>query len=456
MPTLLLVINSREDEAHQSRFSKLKALSGWNVKVCPDTRVDTMSGLQLICHGLKIDSVVCSSQKVLQLILEGQYDYNRSDSRVQITLDDYAGSVLNLYPVGTSIFGRELVVVNPLQHLLTTPTGEFLFNRYISKLTRKDSWYPQTNFQYEVLDVTNKERCEELVNICRESDLIADDIETAIGDEQRRITVVGFCAYSKRTHSTLSIVIPFNSSEAWGYAKKIAELPVRKVFQNGLYDCLYKARWNCLPSHWFWDTQSLFHCWYSELPKRLDFVTSFSIRRIRFWKDDSSSGSLDDYYRYNARDTWATVNACLSLVHEMPDWAVTNYLQEFPLHFPAFQCNMEGLAMDMPLLLKVQAEKEAKSVEELARIKYVVNAPGFNPGSWQQVLALIYGLGIKGVKRTGKAEMLKIKATSVFNDIVFTMITDYKENRKLLDTYFVEGKFWNDRLYYSLSSYRHW
>ena len=353
MPILLL-ITSREDSEHLSRFARLSSLNGYHVKVCPDSKIATMADMQLICQKLGAEAVICSSASILTLVLEAQYDYNPPSNRVAITLDDYAGSILDLHPIGGSIPGREFLVVNPLEHLLTTATGEFLFNRYISKLTNKSKWYPQTTFKWETLDVNNPARCEELLAIFASASLISDDIETAIGDPIRRITVAGFCAYTKADHSTLSLVIPFNSVEAWSWAKRFAELPVRKVFQNGLYDNLYKARWNCLPSHWFWDTQSLFHCWYSELPKRLDFVTAFAIRKVRFWKDDAASGNLHDYYRYNALDTWATVNACLSLVYEMPDWALTNYTQEFPLHFPALQCNLEGLAMDMELLKKVK------------------------------------------------------------------------------------------------------
>ncbi len=452
LPKILLIVYTREDFDELGDFSKLEALRGWNIKAVREDKIATSSDVAMYAHKINARAVICSSAYVLKMVLEVQFDYNQPNTSKAITLDDYAGSVLSLHPIGSGIPGREFLVVNPLAHLRTTRSGKFLFNRYVGKVTRPEEWYPQTEFKWEVVDCGQRpERAAEILQLAERADLIGDDIETAIGDSERRITVVGFCLYFKATHTTLSVVIPFNSVENWLLARAIAQLPIRKVFQNGLYDNLYKARWNCLPSHWFWDTQSLFHCWYSELPKRLDFVTSFSIRRIRFWKDDGSTGNVEDYYRYNGLDTWATVNACLSLVHEMPDWAVNNYLQEFPLHFPALTCNLEGLRMDMPLLKKVQVEKEADSTTQLASLKYITNSPDFNPGSWQQVLKLFTILGLKGFTSTGKVAMLKAKATSVFNDIVLTKVTDYKENRKLLDTYFVEGKFWNDRLYYSLN-----
>jgi hypothetical protein len=448
---VLLLVCSDEDKPYFTKLSQLQVCRGWQLKAITRSTINTASDVQLIAQRVEATAVLCTSPEALKLVLEDQYDYQPPNTRRGVTLDDYAGSLLELHPVGKSIPARELLVLNPLAHLVTVPYGPFLFERYISKVTAPDKWFPQTAFKWEVVDVTNTERCSELIGLFRSADFIADDIETAIGDEQRRITVCGFTAYFRRTHSTLSIVIPFNSPEAWALTRQLGELPVRKVFQNGMYDNAYKARWNCLPSHWYWDTQHLFHSWYSELPKRLDFITAFSVRRIRYWKDDGKSGNLHDYYRYNALDHWATLNSCLALIHEMPDWAVRNYLEEFPLVFPCLHCGLDGLVMDMERLQVVRKEEQDKVEKNLQRLQYITDTPQFNPGSWQQVTKLFHVLGIKGLKGTGAIEMQKAKATSVFNDLILSQVTTHRETAKLVSTYFVPEKFWHGRLYYSLN-----
>jgi hypothetical protein len=447
----LLLICTEDDRQYYDRLMKLPVCRGWKISAVMRSSISTDADVQLMATRINAHAVLCCNVEALRLVLEAQYDYIPPNTRRGVTLDDYAGSLLVLHAIPNVCPERELVVLNPLHHLVTTTTGPFLFERYISKVTEPEKWYPQTEFQWEIVDpLTDQQRAEEVYELFRTADIISDDIETAIGDAQRRITLAGFTAYFRRTHTTLSIVIPFTSPEAWTYVRRIGEIPVRKVFQGGLYDTVYKARWNCLPSHWFWDTLHLFHSWYSELPKRLDFVTAFSVRRIRYWKDDGKSGNFTDYCRYNALDHWATLNSLLALVHEMPAWAIRNYVEEFPLVFPSLLCALEGCKFDMERLNEVRTKKQSELDKELARLAYVFGTKEFNPSSPTQVAQVFKILGIKGLTSTDKIAMQKAQATSAFNSMVLQRIVDYRKQRKIVGTYLVPEKFWNERLYYRL------
>jgi DNA polymerase I-like protein with 3'-5' exonuclease and polymerase domains len=221
--------------------------------------------------------------------------------------------------------------------------------------------------------------------------------------------------------------------------------------QNGMYDAAYFLRWGIVPSHYLWDTQHLFHSWYSELPKRLDFITAFSIVDVRFWKDDGKSGNLQDFYRYNALDGWATLNTFLALVQDMPEWAWKNYFIEFPLVFPSFQCAMEGFLLDQKKFTEVREQKEIETEALKEKIQTQVGAPGYNPNSSQQTVKLMKVLGAKDATSAEEKELKKLQATTPFNNLILINVIKYKKEKKLLSTYFQESKVWHGRIYYSLN-----
>ena len=92
-------------------------------------------------------------------------------------------------------------------------------------------------------------------------------------------------------------------------------------------------------------------------------MSACSVRKIRYWKDDGKSGDLQDYYRYNARDCWATLCSLLGILHDCPDWAITNYVEhEFPVVFPAIHCEVRGIKVDKERFDDVW--KENKGLED--------------------------------------------------------------------------------------------
>jgi hypothetical protein len=445
----LLHIATPEDGEYLDSFAKLSVFRGHQVAVARRATIRTSADVAVLMKSVAADAVLCTNETALKLILEAQYDYIPPNTRRGVTLDDYAGSVLTLHAIPGVTKEAELLVLNPPKQLYTVAEAPFVFERFISKLTKPQDWLPALPFQWRLYD-PSVEDISSFINVLARCDFIAIDIETAIGDPDRRINCVGYSGYTRSTGAICTGVIPFTSWAAVCAVRAINANSVPKIFQNGLYDNQYFARWNCPVYNYIWDTQHLFHSWLSELPKRLDFVSAFNVRRIRYWKDDGSTGSLADYYRYNALDCWATLSAFLGIMKDIPQWGMDNYLQEFPLVFPCHHCALEGIAVDLPTMAVAKVKAEKKTEEVLTRLRYRIDSPNFNPGSWQQVAQLFKVLGLI-LPGTGKAEMQKAKASSMFNENILNDVTTYREQTKLNSNYYDTEKIWNGRLYYSLN-----
>jgi hypothetical protein len=403
----------------------------------------------------KLDSAIVTDQRLLTLILKSLPDYkqayNKNGSEKKLSLNDYHGSLIEIdgFRVGREA-PLEVLFLNPLEHLRTVPEAPYIFKRFISKLTKPESWFPQTQFTWEV---ANEDTVAGLYTLFQSSLLIAADIETDEGSPLRTINCSGYCALFADGTSH-SVVIPTTS--IWGveWMRRFNSLKAPKCFQNGLYDNAYYARYNAPAFNWLYDTQHLFHSWYSELPKRLDYITAFSIRKVRYWKDDGKTGGSLSHYEYNARDCWATLNSCLSLLNEMPGWAKTNYLEEFPLVFPCLHVELDGMQVD--------AAEFAKSREDvIERLRpHETNLAAwlgkdFNPRSPDQTKRLLKVLGAAdkhgNVESSDEPALNAAAAIHPLNALILNEILEVRGLRKLRDTYLVWEKMWHDRLFCKLN-----
>lgn len=391
-----------------------------------------------------VDGIFCTNQEFLTKLLAVTPDFTPPNNKRGLTLDDYQGSLIH-----TPRDKVPVVFANPLSNLITVGHATPAATRFLRKLTQPERWFQQTKFNWTLGTPAN---LEDIFNrFATHSSLISIDIETAVGDPERRINCVGYCAYFPETHTTETVVIPFDSMFMLTWVRKFNQLPQPKIFQNGLYDNVYFLRFNCPVHNWLHDTQHLFHSMFSEYPKRLDFITAYALRNVRYWKDDGKSGSLSDYYRYNARDCWATLNSYLALVAEMEPYAVRNYLKEFPLVFPCLHCEIEGIAVDKNLMLQVKADKEKEQIIGEAKFQTMTAAPNFNVRSPQQVKNLMKVCGLGHLQSADAANLLVAQASHPLNNRIFTRLQELKKASKLLSTYFVEGKFWNGRCFYKLN-----
>lgn len=427
------------DESCLQALSRMPALVGHQI-VTSFLRRENATEVSLLAQKHKVDAVICSQPALLVAALRAQPDFIPPAGKKQLTLDDYAGSWLTLP------FDIPLLIINPLERLQTIAYERFILDRYLSKLTRPARWYTQTVFKWKQV---HEHTTDEALNIIRSADLIAIDIETP-GDAERRIKLVGYATYNYATKESHCFVVHFNTEWAWRFVQAANKSRGQKIFQNGQYDNTYFARWNCLPDNWLWDTLTLMHCWYSELPKRLDFIASFALRKMRYWKDDGKSGSFEDEMRYNALDCWATLNSFLSIIAEMPAYAMQNYLVEFPMNFPSINSALEGVDVDMEEFKRVKAAKEVEAASILGRVQTILRSPKFNPRSAPQMLKLFTLLGCGALGSTGAAQMLKARAASPLNEFLLGIIVDYKKAATIISNYLDEDKLWNNRWYYAI------
>lgn len=440
-PMKLLLLPTFDDQPYFKRFAALIGTAKCSVKLEDAIGVTQIGQWARLADA---DALVCTNPHNLKIILEGMPDYVPANTRKQITLDDYAGSLLYLFVAGKKL---PVLVLNPLMHLVRTDSGEFLARRYLSKLLTPERWPAPYAFQYKVVDVADAAA---VIARLAQARLISADIETPYPDNPlRAINCVGYAGWFPDTNTIECYVFP--TLEEWGMAAvaQINDNPVAKLTQGGLYDNAYFMRWGVPLRNFLHDTLNLFHCYYSELPKRLDFITSFAVRDVRYWKDDGTNG-LESYYRYNARDCWATMCSYLALIAEVPSYAVRNYLQEFPLIFPCITCELEGIAADMERWKQVQGKLEKDSEEELRTIRVMVAEPAFNPRSPKQMLNLFKVLGLGHLTSADANNMKVAMASSPFNNALLSKIDEWKKDAKLLSTYLVDEKLWNNRLFYRL------
>ena len=433
-----------DDSPYLARFQSIVGQHSIKVSRSGDSYIASVAA-KVKAHG--ITSIICTCPTTLETLLSALPDFRhpvdvRGNDK-KLSLNDYAGSFFTIpdYVLGLDR-SVDVLILNPLAHLVTTAEGSFVFQRFVNKITKPDRWFPQTDFTWEVWKPTESERLLALFATAR---IVSIDIETYRGDALRRIHCVGYCGLFP-DGSTHTVVVPFKDMLAHSFVRRMNAGPAPKLFQNGLYDNVYFARFGVPCHNWLYDTQHLFHSWYAELPKRLDFITAFAVRKIRYWKDDSA-GSEFNLFEYNARDCWATLMTWCSLALEVPDWAWKNYHQEFPMVFPCLHIELDGLSVNKERFqLKMQAAENKLNVHKLKLAKWI--DPAFNPRSPVQVKNLLKCLGMGNVESSDEKTMIAASALSPFNELILSEIIAYREQAKLLSTYFVWEKFWNERLFY--------
>lgn len=441
---VLLHLGDRDDDGFQQKLAGLTA----GEQVAWKTRLktpDTIAEIELQCEAAGVQGIICSNEAFLNKLLHAQPDFIPPNNRRGITLDDYQGSYME-----TPRSKLPVVFINPLRNLVTVSYAQMAAKRFIKKLSKPGGWFQQTKFTWAVAQ--EQTIAETFERWEQQAALIAIDIETPRPiTEVRMINCVGYCAYFPATGTTECLVIPFTSVYWHRWVRKFNQLPQPKVFQNGLYDNLYFMRWGCPVYNWLYDTQHLFHSWYSEFPKRLDFITSYALRKTRYWKDDGKTGSIEDYYRYCAKDCWATLNSFMALVGECDSFALTNYVEEFPLVFPCLTCEMEGMACDEQALAVVRAQKEQEILLKEQSVRTMIASPNFNVSSPKQMKELFKVLGVGHLPDTAAASMLKAQAAHPLNNRILSTVVEVKKAKKLVSTYLSAEKLFHGRWHYKLN-----
>lgn len=432
----LLFSGCAEDKSYAAYLKQLVGLA----KVY--TRYEdplTLTEIVMYCKARNITGVFTTSKLILTKLLQ-----KLSTENIKPSIDNYAGS----YFVHEGI---EFVIIHPLKNFITVPYQKFLTGRFISKIATPSLWKRTPEFKFTVLTPSN---ADEIFNLYSKAELIAVDIETK--RDHLKIDCIGYsaaiivngkltihsCVLDLKDMFSVYIMRKFN----W-------ELKAPKVLQNGKYDCLYLARWSAPLYNYLYDTVTMFHCWYCELPKDLGFITAFFVKDIKYWKDLAETTDRYEYFKYNALDTYGTLLAAIEWMLQAPDWAKRNYLMEFPVNFPAHMCELTGLKLDKTRL-KRAASVVNKRIENdnITLSKMVGTYPAiFNVNSPLQNAALRKILGAAHIISSDEKSLKKIGALHPLNKRIADKILDIRGDRKLSSTYLVEGKDLDGRILYALN-----
>ena len=414
----LLFLGTEEDRKYLPYLKNCTGSANVAILLSP---IQTVKEITFLCQKRGITGVITTNKTLLTKLL------GRENERKQPSLNDYAGSMFKRD-------GIEFVFINPLEHFITVPYGSFVTRRFISKLASPELWVASTNFQFAILDNTN---VESIFSHYQNAYAIAVDIETF--KDPLSIRCIGYTAIFIDTAgeiTTHSCVLPMDSMWAVAWMRKFNwELQAPKIFQNGKYDISYLSMYDAVPYAYLWDTAHLFHSWYSELPKDLAFLNAFFVREAMYWKDLAETNDLQEYYRYNALDTWTTANVWISQILQMPKWAKENYLQEFPLVFPCHLAEMTGLKRNVARMNEGRKVIKTSIESKMELLRTMTATPGINPNSPVQVLKLLKILGCDDVKTTNEKDLKKAILRHPINAKILNTILDIRGDRKLLSTY---------------------
>lgn len=381
-------------------------------------------------------AIATTNPKALQLLL------GRTGEKLP-SLDEYQGSIFEKQ-------GYEFLILPPLEQLFTVSYGKHIYKRYFSKIINPSSWLHVPEFRWELFQPARREP---LLEVFQTSLLTAVDIETG-QETERIITSVGFTAIhidsGTKQYQATTVVVPLTDLYSIAFVKEILSTPAPKVFQNGKYDNAYFLRYGCTTKNWAFDTINLFHSWYSELPKDLGFLTSYLLRKWEYHKGESGSGDLMQDYQYNAKDSFSTAMDCITLLREMPTWAMDNYLMEFPVVFPCLLAEMTGIAQDEDRRKELKEVVRVAMELRLGKIHKMVSNNSFNPNSSQQTQKLFEILGSKDIKGTGANKRDKVASRHPLNKKLLLEIGSYRKEQKSASNVLKECS-WHGRIFYALN-----
>lgn len=408
------------------------------VRIAP---IQMVGELRMYCENNKCYKVATTSIALLRLLLNW-------DERKDPSLDNYAGSYFTV-PCKDGVI--EIVFVPPLKQLATVSYGPFMMVRYLTKLTAPQDWLEPPAFNWTILAPENE--AEEFLAFQR-ADLIAIDIETV--KENCAIKCLSYTAFNIDLNTCRTVVLPLDSDWAVAVMRKWCwQLKAPKIFQNGRYDLSYLTRFSAIVYNYLYDTADMFHSIYSELPKDLGFLNAFYIREAFYWKDLAKTNDLHEYYRYNALDTWGTGCCFLAMLRELPDYALHNYVNKFPVIHAAHMCEMRGIKRDMERLRSAATETTATIDSELAKLNVMLDIPegdSFNTNSPIQMKQLLKILGCGDMTKADANSLAKAAYRHPLNKRILDKVIDIRKARKMVSTYLTEGKEFNGRVLYGLNA----
>lgn len=331
----------------------------------------------------------------------------------------------------------------------------------------------------------SQELAVELVEKILKSPQTAVDIE-CVG---RNLFCVGFSC-----DPSWSLVLTWNSLWKRELIKLILEHPIKKIFQNGLFDVPFLKNNGVVVNNYVYDTMLAQAACYVEFPKGLDFQTSIYTREPYF-KDEGKDWNNKDalnikqFLEYNGKDNCVTLE--IAEVQQKEELVDENFKQTFDYFMSqtplAIDMMLHGIKinsklmqkmmyesvdkssklqaeLDKEVLLSLQkvAKQQPKRSDEIVKFAEKVakgfgtDKGGLNVYSPKDVGYFIYDiLGMKVKKgktgnRTTNEEALKELLGSTGNEMLLKIVK-IREERKLQSNYLNIKLDENDRTYFSIN-----
>lgn len=429
----------------------------------------------------RMDCIVLSNDKLLQKVIQHctgkTISLTNKQGKPANPSNDWAGSCF-------VVDGIRIIVSRPFHQLVRLPYAKFLLKWYVTKSTDKNFPKPTTPMPQDGQQWTlvTKHNVQEMYDMFTKALYIAVDIETKKKEVSELaldrlkkagkpvdgiaammkmtsnskklklampiIDMCGYCGLFKKDDGTLyshSIVLLIEDMDDIHWMRKFNNLEAPKITQNGGYEATYFIRYNAPLHNWLCDTFHFMHCWYAELPRSLDFVSSMFLTNYQYWKDEIESQRAE----YNAKDTYTTLWSWVFMVNLAPKWAHDNYLIEFRKVFPNITCGLEGFLIDEEEQSRLRThwmEVRDTAQKSLDTVLY----EGFNPNSPSQVKEILNAFSVAEYKSSDDKALRKFSEKHPLNARIAELITTVRGANKKLNTY-INATDFNGRMLYEIN-----
>lgn len=459
----VLLVATKEDSKYY--WEARKCLDGIRTSIVNNTELPVDFYISA-AKKEKIDTIVTCNPKILESVLR------RTGRTSTGSCEQWAGAAIHYN-------GIRFIITKSFKQIKTTLEGKAVYKRHVLKHLVGKQWELPHLEWTTVIPGTPTEA--DALTYLSDCILIAVDIETKrqplsevrfmsvpknlqsgiaavmypTDNAKRRclcapiMDMVGYYGVKKGPDGKLQgkgFVLDMNSMEAVYLMRKLNQLKPPKVMQNGGYDSTYFVRYNAPLYNWLYDTFHFMHCWYVELPRKLDFIASWFLPNYEYWKDEVTSNR----HEYNIKDVYVTAWSFLLMLMEAPDFVYQNYLIEFRKCFPNICMGLEGLKVDEVELKRLHASYVEQRDASLRRLQTIIH-PNFNPNSPDQVKRLMNITQTKKYKSTDKVAMQAWMEEGPLQFLLGSLIKDTRKFNKGISTYLTPALI-NGRMLYELNA----
>lgn len=202
---------------------------------------------------------------------------------------------------------------------------------------------------------------------------------------------------------------PADLEEMMAVQARINASGIPFTYHNGPYDLFWLVRYAMPVANYAYDSMSMWWSAFPELPKTLAFVSSILLDDYVYWKG-GRKGDYIERLMYNGRDCYRTLQNTIRLVgmlrsnHAMRQ----NWIDAHVRVINFLGLSLRGIKHDGVQLEKHAVTLRADAERELARLRYILADPEFNPQSSVQKSELFYTL-LGARPRNAKGRFVKRK-----------------------------------------------